>query len=92
LLSLGRAAIFVHLLVVGLMLGQDFLSHLLLSFVDIRVELVPIFFDRELLVIVNGNENLLCANWLLVGVVELRNVWVLECLLNCQSLVWVELE
>lgn len=74
------------------MLGQDFLSHLLLSFVDIRVELVPIFFDRELLVIVNGNENLLCANWLLVGVVELRNVWVLECLLNCQSLVWVELE
>lgn len=74
------------------MLGQDFLSHLLLSFVDIRVELVPIFFDRELLVIINGNENLLCANWLLVGVVELRNVWVLECLLNCQSLVWVELE
>ena len=74
------------------MLGQDFLPHLLLSFVDIRIELVSIFFNRKLLVIINGNENLLCANWFFIRVVELRNVWMLECLLNCQSLVWVELE
>ena len=31
-----------HLLVVRLMLGQDLLSHFLLSFVDIGIELVPV--------------------------------------------------
>ena len=53
------------------MLGEDFLSHLLLSFVDIRVQLVSIFLDRELLVVVDWDENFLRANWFLVFVMEL---------------------
>jgi len=36
--------------------------------------------------------NLLCTNWFLISVVELQKVWMLKCLLNCQSLVWIELE
>ena len=80
-----------HLLVVCLMLGQDLLSHLLLSLVDIRVEFVSVLSNRELLVVVNWDEDLLSADWLFIWVVELGHVRVLKGLLGGESLSWVEL-
>ena len=81
-----------HLLVVGLVLSQDLLTHLLLSLVDVRIQLVSVLTDGELLVVVNWNEDLLCANWLLVWVVELSHVRMLQCLLCGQTFPWVELQ
>ena len=80
-----------HLLVVCLMLGQDLLSHLLLSLVDVRVEFVSVLSNRELLVVVNWDEDLLSADWLFIWVVELGHVRVLKGLLGGESLSWVEL-
>jgi len=73
------------------MLGQDLLSHLLLSLVDIRVEFVSVLSNRELLVVVNWDEDLLSADWLFIWVVELGHVRVLKGLLGGESLSWVEL-
>jgi hypothetical protein len=47
-----------HLLVVSLVLSQYLLSQLLLSLVDIRVELVSVLTDRKLLIIIDGDEDL----------------------------------
>ena len=71
---------------------QYLLSKFLLAFVDISVELVSVFSDRELLVVINRNVDLLRAHWLVLGIVELRDVGVTQGLLRRQSLVWVELE
>ena len=78
---LGRRP--AHLLVVGLVLGEDLLPELLFALVDIRVKLVPVLADRKLLVVVDWNVDLLRAHWLLVWVVELSNVGVLQGLLGC---------
>ena len=43
LLLSARPALSAHLLVVGLVLGEDLLPHFLLPLVDIRVKLVPVF-------------------------------------------------
>ena len=59
---------------------------------DVRVKLVPILADRKLLVVIDWNEDLLCANWLLVWVMELSHVWMLKSLLGSQPLAWVKLE
>jgi hypothetical protein len=90
--ALGRASSPSHLLVVGLVLRKDFLPHLLLPLVDVRVQLVSVLSNREFLVVVNWDEDFLRANWLLVGVVELSYIWMLESLLSCKPLVWVELK
>jgi len=66
-----------HLLVISLVLSQQLLPHFLLSFVDIRIELVAILFNGEFLIVVNWNEDFLRAYWLFLGVVELSYVWVL---------------
>lgn len=68
---------FSHLLVIGLMLCKNFLSHFLLLFMNIGVELVPVFSNRELLIIINWDEDLLGANWLFFRVMELGNIWML---------------
>ena len=64
------------------MLRQDLLSHFLLAFVDIRIELVTVLLDGELLVVINWNEDFLGAYWLLLGVMELLDVWMLQGLLS----------
>ena len=73
------------------MLGEDLLSHFLLSLVDVGVKFVSVLTDRELLVIVNWDEDLFQAIWLLIWVVELSDVWVLKSLLSGESLAWIEL-
>ena len=81
-----------HLLVISLMLGQQLLPHFLLSFVDIRIELVSVFSDREFLVVINRNVDFLRADWFLIRIVELRDVRVLKSLCCSKSLVGVELQ
>ena len=81
-----------HLLVISLVLSQQLLPHFLLSFVDIRIELVSVFSDREFLVVIDRYVDFLRADWFLIRVVELRDVWVLESLSGCESLIWVELQ
>ena len=81
-----------HLLVVSLVLRQQLLSHFLLTLVDIRIELVSVFSDREFLVVIDRYEDLLRAVWFLVWVVELSNVRMLKSLFSGESLVGVELQ
>ena len=81
-----------HLLVVSLVLSQDLFSHFLFPLVDIRVKLVPVLSDRELLVIIDWDKDFLCANWLFIWVMELSHVRMLQCLLGSESFCWVELQ
>ena len=74
------------------MLGQDLLCHFLLSLVDVRVQFVSVLTDRELLVVVNRDEDLFQAVWLLIWVMKLSDVRMLKSLLGGESLAWVELE
>ena len=81
-----------HLLIVSLVLGENFLPHLLSALVDIRIELVAVLFDGELLVVIDWDVDFLSANGLFLRVVELSYVRVLQCLFSCQPLGGVELE
>ena len=81
-----------HLLVVRLMLLQNLLPQLLLSFVDIRIELVAILSDWEFLVVINRNEDLFLAFGFILGVVELGHIWMLQGLLCSKPLTRIELE
>jgi hypothetical protein len=81
-----------HLLVISLMLGQQLLPHFLLAFVDIRIELVSVFSDREFLVVIDRYEDFLRAVWFFIWVVELSNVWMLESLFSGESLGRIELQ
>lgn len=83
LLAATVAALPPHLLVVRLVLRQNLLPHLLLALVDIRIELVAILLDRELLIIIDRNEDLLGAYGLLLRVVELGHIWMLQGLFSC---------
>ena len=74
------------------MLSQNLLPHLLLALVDIRIELVAVLLDRELLIIIDWNKDFLGAYWFLFGIVELGHIWMLQSLLSCQAFVWVELK
>ena len=78
----GGTRLTTHLLIVGLMLSEDFLAHFFTSLMNIRVQFVAVFLDGELLVVINRNVNLLRANWLLIRVVELVHVRVLQSLLS----------
>lgn len=81
-----------HLLVIRLVLRQDLLPHLLLPLMDIRIKLIAVLLDRELLVVVDRNEDFLSANWFLLWVVELLDVGVLQSLLRGQPLVRIKLK
>ena len=81
-----------HLLIVSLVLSKDLFSHFLLSLVDVGVKLVSVLANTELLVVIDGNKDLFSADWFLIRVVELGDVWVLEGLFGCETLTWVELE
>ena len=59
---------------------------------DVSVELIPIFTDGELLVVVDRDVDLLVAVRLVLRVVELRHVGVAKGLLSCQTLRRVEVQ
>ena len=73
----GSSGTFAHLLIIGLVLGKNFLSHFFLLFMDIWIKFVPVLSNWELLVIVNWDEYLLSATRFFFRVVELCNVWML---------------
>lgn len=81
-----------HLLVISLVLRQDLLPHLLLPLMDIRIKLIAVLLDRELLVVIDRDEDFLSANWFLLWVVELLDIRVLQSLLSRQSLVRIKLK
>ena len=87
-----RRCLSAHLLVVRLVLSQDLLAEFLLALVDIRVKLVTVLSNGKLLIVVNGNENLLLAVWLFIGVVELGYIGVLQSLCSRHSLVGIKLK
>lgn len=89
LLLLCTTPVVVVIVVVTL---KNFLAELLLSLVDVRVQLVAVLPDRELLVVVNWNVNLARADRLVIRVVELGNVGVAEGLVSRQSLGRVKLK
>ena len=72
------------------MLSEDFLSKFLLTLMDIRIELVTVFTNGELLVVIDWNLDFLGTDWFLVWIMELSNIWVLQSLIGCESLGWVE--
>jgi len=92
LLAATLPTLSTHLLVVSLVLCQNLLTHLLFPLVNIRIQFVSVLLDGELLIIVDRNHNLLGTNWLFLGVVELGNIWMLQCLLSSQPFIWVELQ
>lgn len=59
---------------------------------DIRVKLVSVLPDCELLVIIDWNIDLACAIRFVIRIVELGDIRVSESLLCSQSFIWVELE
>ena len=87
--STARIIVVVVVVVVGLKYA---LSKLLLTPMNIVVKFVAILADRKFLVIVDGNIDTASTNWLILRVVELRDVWVSQSLLGRQSSVRVELK
>lgn len=71
---------------------KDLLPKFLLALVDISVELVTIFADRELLIIINRDINLLAAHRLILRIVELRYIGMSQRLFGGKSLVRVEVQ
>lgn len=69
---------------------RTLLAQFLLPLVDVRVQLVPVLPDRELLVVVDGDLDFLRAVGLVVRVVELGHVLVFQRLFRSQPLVRVE--
>lgn len=59
---------------------------------DIRIELVSVLFNRELLVVINWNEDFLGTFWFLLRVVKLCNIRVCKGFISCKSLTRVELK
>jgi len=90
--TVGSRLSSTHLLIISLMLSEDLLSHFFLAFMDIRIELVTILLDGELLVVINWNEDFLSAHWFLLGIMELLHIWMLQSLLSRESFIWIELE
>ena len=83
------SAVVVVVIVVGL---EDLLAELLLPLVDICIELVAILSDRELLVIIDGNADLLRTYGLVLGVVKLTDIGMAQGLLCGETLVGIELK
>ena len=71
---------------------KDALSELLLPPVDIRVQLVAVLTNRELLIVVDGDVDAASAHRLVLRVVELGNVGVAKGLVCRQTPVGVELQ
>ena len=72
--SLRGSLIRVLLLVVVRL--HDLLAQLFLSLMDISVKFVPVFSNRELLVVINRDVDFPITDWLIIWVVELSNVGV----------------
>jgi hypothetical protein len=77
-------------IVIIVMRLEQFLSKFLLALVDVLVQLVPVFTNREFSVVVDWNLNFPFADWFVFRAMKLRNVWMLKCLLGCESFVWVK--
>ena len=92
--SLVKSLVFTSsvIIIVVMMRLQYLLSKFLLAFVDISVELVAVLPDGELLVIIDRDVNLLWAHRLVLGVVELRYIWVTQGLFGGQAFVRVEMK
>ena len=58
---------------------------------DISIELVSVLTNRELLIVIDGNVDLLSADRFIIGIVELAHIWMSEGLISGQSLVRVEM-
>ena len=58
---------------------------------DISIELVSVLTNRELLIVIDGNVDLLSADRFVVRVVELAHIWMSESLISGQSLMRVEM-
>ena len=84
-----RRLVVVVVVVVG---GQDTLSELLLPSVDVRVQLVAVLANRELLIVVDGDVDAARAHWLILRVVELGDVGVAQGLICRQAPIRVELQ
>ena len=63
-----------------------------LAHLDIRLELFTILLDRELLIKINRDINLLAAHQLIFRIVELRYIVMSQCLFGGKYLVRVELQ
>ena len=61
-------------IVVVVVRRQNLLSQLLLSLVDVCIQLISIVSDGELLVVINRDVNLLLTDWFIIWVVELCNI------------------
>ena len=72
--SLGGCTSTVVVVVVVVVALQDSLPQLLLSPVDVRIQLVAVLADRKLLVVIDRDVDATCANWLVLWVVELCHV------------------
>ena len=70
---------------------KDLLPLFFLIPVNVWVQFISIFPDRELLVVINRDVNLLGTDWFIVGVVELSDIWMLQSLLSCESFARVKL-
>ena len=88
LLTLGAIVLILGGVMVRL---RDLLAQLLLPLVYVGVEFVPVFSNRELLVVIDRDVDLSCADWLVIGVVELSYVRMPESLLCTQAFARVEL-
>lgn len=71
---------------------QYLLAEFLLALVDVRVQLVTVLADGELLVVINRDVDLLPAHRFILRVVELRHIGVAQGLISSQALVRVEVE
>ena len=92
LLLVLRLPLPVVVIVIVVVRLQDLLAQLLFTLVDIRVKLVSVLPDGELLVVIDRNVDLARADGLIVGIVELGNVGVAQSLLSGQSFIRVELK
>jgi len=63
-------------LLVVVVRGHDLLAELLLPLVYVGIQLVSVLSDGELRVVVDRDINPSVANWLVIGVVELRHIRV----------------
>jgi hypothetical protein len=88
LFNLLRAALVVVIVLMGL---ERLLPELLLALVDIRIKLVAVLSNRELLVVVDRDDDFACANRLIISVVKLGHVWVSQSLFRSQTLIRIEL-
>lgn len=90
--TLCSCASLIVLVIIVVMRLQDALSKLLLASVDVSVELVAVLANRKLLIVVDRNVDTACTYWLVLRIVELRDVGVTQGLLCRQASIWVELE